>query len=95
MSNPFTARWTDKCSNLCLGHWEIFYLGQRLELSAEQRGHSLTKGICEDAWMMESGEWLNELFSKYGISADEAHMRWFYRAINAQDWRCGSFHDLL
>ncbi|HLD09423.1 MAG TPA: hemerythrin domain-containing protein, partial [Methylophilaceae bacterium] len=31
-SNPFLARWTAKGSNLCLGHWEISYLGSPLQL---------------------------------------------------------------
>lgn len=95
MSNPFTAFWIDDDSNLNKGHWEIFYLGQWLELSEKQKGQSLAEDICEDAWLIENEGWLNELFSKYGISADETHRQWFYRAVNAHDWRCGSFHDYL
>jgi len=32
MSNPFTARWTAKGNNLCLGHWEVTYQGRPLEI---------------------------------------------------------------
>lgn len=95
MSNPFTALWTDKDSEPNIGHWEIFYLGQWLILSEEKRGHGLAEEIFEDEWMTENGEWLNELFSKYGIPVDKMHMHWLYQAINTHDWRCGSFYDLL
>ena len=104
--NPFTARWTAKGSNICLGHWEISYLGQLLELDAEHREHDMgtyaiysfiypdddmyAEGLPEDAWIVENLDWLASLFIKHDIPADESHFRLFYRAVNKQDWRCGS-----
>ena len=46
-----------------------------------------TKSLC---WTLGDVDWLSELFVAYDIRIDEAHMRWFYRAVNARDWRCGS-----
>jgi hypothetical protein len=106
MQNPFTALWTAKGSNLCLGHWEITYLGQSLQLAADKRGQDMgthgiysyiypddddfAEGIPEDAWIAENAAWLNELFVNHAIPVDEAHLRWFYQAVNGHDWRCGS-----
>lgn len=106
MSNPFTARWTAKGNNLCLGHWEIFHLGQQLELEAKRRQSDMgtyaiysyiypdddiyAEGLPEDAWVIENKAWLISVFSKYNIPTDEKHLRWFYQAVNAHDWRCGS-----
>lgn len=106
MSNPFTARWTAKGSNLCLGHWEITYYEQQIELADEQRVHDMgtygiysyiypddedfAEGVHEEAWVAKNNKWLTELFNKYGIPVDESHMHWFYQAVNMNDWRCGS-----
>lgn len=106
MPNPFSARWTAKGNNLCLGRWEIHYLERPLELDAERReqdmgtfgifsyifpdDEDLAEGLREDEWILKNAGWLVEFFSSHGIPVDEAHMRWFYQAVNAQDWRCGS-----
>lgn len=104
--NPFSARWSAKGNNLCLGAWEIDYRGRRLTIDA-QRGENdmgtfgifsyifpddedLAEGLREDEWIAENAGWLGELFTAHGIPADEEQRRWFYRAVNAQDWRCGS-----
>lgn len=104
--NPFIARWTSTGNNLCLGHWEIHHLGQLLRLeaarSAEDMGtHGIfsyifpddedwAEGLPEDEWILENAGWLAELFAVHDIPTDEAHLRWFYQAVNPHDWRCGS-----
>lgn len=104
--NPFTAHWSAQGNNLCLGHWEIFHQAQLLELDEVRRVEDLgthgiysyifpddedyAEGYHEDEWIEKNKEWLTPLFTKYQIPADEAHMRWFYQAVNPQDWRCGS-----
>ncbi|MFZ5512587.1 MAG: hypothetical protein ACOZCP_21310 [Pseudomonadota bacterium] len=106
MQNPFHARWTAKGNNLCLGHWEIDYRGRPLVLDAERREKDmgtrgnfsfldpddpdLVEGLPEDDWILENLRWLADLFVDHGIPIDEAHMRWFYQAVNAEDWRCAS-----
>ena len=106
MSNPFTARWTAKGNNLCLGHWEISYQGKPLALDSSQRDNDMatrgiynfmdpddpefTDGLGEDDWLLANMEWVAELFAGHAIPLDEQHMRWLYQAINASDWRCGS-----
>jgi hypothetical protein len=106
MSNPFTACWTSKGNNLCLGQWEIHYLGQLLILDAERREKDMgtfgifsyiypddedfAEGLSEDDWILEHADWLGDLFAAHNIPVDEAHMRWFYQAANPHDWRCGS-----
>lgn len=106
MSNPFEAQWTVKGSNLCLGQWQISYMGKRLELSAERKKNDMgtyaiysyiypdddcyAEGSPEEAWISENRDWLTELFIQHGIPTDDAHFRWYYQAVNQQDWRCGS-----
>jgi hypothetical protein len=106
MSNPFFARWTAKGSNLCLGHWEISHLGKPLDLRPEVKGNDMStygiysyiypddeifaEGDHEDDWIAANNEWLSSLFAAHGIPPDDMHFRWFYKAVNAQDWRCGS-----
>lgn len=105
-SNPFTARWTATGSNLCVGHWEIAYLGRPLDIGAERRDADMgtwniysfifpdddafAEGLHEDEWIVANMDWLAGLFVANDIPADEAHFRWFYRAVNKSDWRCGS-----
>lgn len=105
-ANPFTARWTATGNNLCLGEWEIHYQGRPLQLDADRRDKDMgtfgifsyifpddedfAEGLDEDDWVRANAGWLGELFAANGIPADEAHMRWFYQAVNRQDWRCGS-----
>lgn len=106
MINPFTARWTITGNNLCLGHWEIRYLGRPIELDPGPHENDmgsfgiysyifpddedLAEGLPEDDWILENAEWLADLFAAHDIPIDEEHMRWFYQAINPHDWRCGS-----
>ncbi len=106
MSNPFSANWTAKGNNLCNGHWEIHYQGKLLALSPERRDEDMgtygifsyifpddedfAEGLPEDRWIEENVTWLAEMFISNGVPCDEAHMRWFYQAVNPHDWRCGS-----
>lgn len=106
MSNPFTAKWSATGNNLCLGQWEIHYLGRPVVLDAERRDKDMgtygifsyiypddeefAEGLAEDDWILENAEWLADLFAAHDIPIDEAHMRWFYQAVNPRDWRCGS-----
>lgn len=106
MPNPFSARWTITGNNICLGHWEIEYLGRPLSLDAGRREKDMgtygiysfifpddeefAEGLREDDWILENIGWLSDLFAAHDIPIDEAHMRWFFQAINAADWRCGS-----
>jgi len=106
MANPFTARWNITGNNLCLGKWEIQYLGQLLKLDAARRENDmgtfgifsyiypddeeLAEGLLEDEWLPVNAGWLSILFAAHGIPVDEEHMRWFYQAVNPHDWRCGS-----
>jgi hypothetical protein len=106
MPNPFTARWSVQGSSLCLGHWEIFYLGQQLEIDPKRKENDMgtyaiysfifpdddtyAEGLPEDEWVNKNQEWLTGLFTTYNIPRDETHFRLFYKAINSQDWRCGS-----
>jgi hypothetical protein len=106
MINPFTARWTITGNNLCLGQWEIRYLGRPIELDPGPRENDmgsfgiysyifpddedLAEGLPEDDWILENAEWLADFFAAHDIPVDEEHMRWFYQAINPHDWRCGS-----
>ncbi len=105
-SNPFLARWTAKGSNLCLGHWEISYLGSPLQLKPKIKQNDMgtyaiycffdpddemfAEGSREDDWIIENAGWLAELFGQHDIPISEGSMRAFYRAVNLQDWRCGS-----
>lgn len=104
--NPFSARWTAKGHNICLGHWEISYAGQPLPLDAARRQEDMGtygnfnflfpddedffEGLNEDDWILKNVDWLADLFADHDIPIDEEHMRAFYRAVNRQDWRCGS-----
>jgi hypothetical protein len=104
--NPFAARWTQTGNNLCLGHWDITYEGRPLDVkpphSEDDMGTygifsyifpddpELAEGLDEDDWILENIIWVSDLFGRHDIPIDEAHMRWFYRAVNANDWRCGS-----
>ncbi len=104
--NPFAARWTARGNNLCLGHWEISYCGQPLQLAPGRRQNDMgtygiysyiypdddvfAEGQAEDAWIINHADWLTTLLAQHGIPADEEHLRAFYRAVNVQDWRCGS-----
>lgn len=106
MQNPFTARWTAEGNTLCLGHWDITYLGlpvslplEKLEKDMGTRGiycfmdpddELFLEGLDEDEWIVENMDWLSDLFIKYDIPLEEDCFRFFYRAVNKDDWRCGS-----
>ena len=106
MTNPFSAKWTAKGNNLCLGHWEIRYRDQLLALEAARRDNDMgthgifsyiypddeefAEGLPESDWIIENVPWLADVFARHDIPFDEAHLRWFYQAVNAHDWRCGS-----
>lgn len=106
MTNKFSALWTAKGNNLCLGHWEIAYSGKPLALPAKRRQDDMgtyniysyidpddeefAEGLQEDAWIIANAGWLAEVFLAHDIPFDEQHLSDFYRAVNAQDWRCGS-----
>lgn len=106
MSNPFSARWSATGSNLCTGHWEIFYNGQPLTLEASWRESDMgtygiyshifpddedfAEGLQEDAWILANIDWVSQLFAAHDIPIDEQHLRWLFQAINPHDWRCGS-----
>lgn len=105
-ASPFLARWTAKGHTLCLGRWEITYQGMPIELPEERKNDDMgtwgiysfiydddpdfAEGLEEDAWIVENAEWLAECFLLNDIPIDEQHMRWFYQAVNQDDWRCGS-----
>lgn len=106
MQNPFHANWTAKGNTLCLGHWEIDYLGHRLNLPDNRLEKDMgTKGIYnfmdpddelflegldEDDWIVENIDWLSDVFISAHIPIEEAYFRAFYQAVNKEDWRCGS-----
>ena len=46
--------------------------------------------IIEDDWIIANADWLAEVFVNHNIVVTEENMRWFYQAIDEQDWRCGS-----
>ncbi|MDF2177413.1 hypothetical protein P2G88_04030 [Aliiglaciecola sp. CAU 1673] len=104
--NPFSARWSAKGHTLCLGHWIIHYRGAVLVLPDKQAENDMDtfgnfsflfpdddaylEGTEEDDWIVENLEWMLPLFETHGIPLDESHLRWFYQAVNAADWRCAS-----
>jgi len=106
MHNPFAAKWTATGSNLCVGHWEISYLGQPLAIDAEHSEQDMgtyaiysfiypdddifAEGLPEDEWIVANLDWLSDLFLKHSIPTDEVHFRFFYQSVNKSDWRCGS-----
>lgn len=105
-SNPFKATWSAQGHTLCLGHWVITFHGEVLELPAVQaENHMDTRGIFSwlypddeeftegmelAEWLEHQADWLMPLFARYDIPFDEQHVEWFYLAVNASDWRCGS-----
>lgn len=104
--NPFTARWTAKGHTLCLGHWEIRYRSTLLELPPGicenpmdtfgifsflfPDDEDYCEGLREPEWLEKHSNWLMDLFETYKIPFDSEHVSWFYHAVNAEDWRCGS-----
>lgn len=106
MENPFDAHWSSKGNTLCLGHWEITYQGNPITLPEEKREHDMgtrgiynfidpedelyLEGLDENDWILENIEWLTDVFIQEDIPIEEQNMRFFYQAVNKDDWRCGS-----
>lgn len=106
MPNPFSASWTAQGHNICLGRWELRFNGAELPLPPERQTEDMgtrrnfsylypddddfIEGLDEDDWILANVDWLAALFAEHDIPVDEDHMRWFYRAVNEADWRCGS-----
>ncbi|MDO8925331.1 MAG: hypothetical protein Q7U94_00310 [Sideroxyarcus sp.] len=105
-ANPFSAKWTATGNKLCLGKWEISHLGKPLKLDTARAEEDMgtyaiysfiypdddifAEGLKEEEWIIENLDWLTQIFLAHDIPTDEAHFRFFYRAVNRQDWRCGS-----
>lgn len=106
MSNPFHAQWSRSGNMLCHGHWVITYQGREVILPLKRQEEDMgtfgiyyfvdpddpdfAEGLEEDDWIIANVDWLLDCFTDNGIPYDEEHLRWFYRAANARDWRCGS-----
>lgn len=106
MGNPFKARWTSVGNTLCLGHWEITYQGSLLAIPEEKLEKDMgtfgiynfmdpddplyAEGEEEDQWIVSNIDWLADFFDTQNIPIDEENFRYFYQAVNAEDWRCGS-----
>ena len=104
--NPFNASWSSKGNTLCLGHWDITYLGLPVVLPLERRDKDMginniynfmdpedelyREGLIEDDWILENIDWLSDVFIEHNIPLEEETMRAFYQAVNKEDWRCGS-----
>ena len=106
MSNPFTVAWSRKQQVMCLGHWIIHYNCRELTLPKDRQDKDIgTKGIYnymdpddelylegldEDDWIVENIEWLSDWFIEQDVPLEEEIIRYFYQAVNKEDWRCGS-----
>ena len=102
--NPFNASWSSKGNTLCLGHWDITYLGLPVALPIERRDKDMgtnniynfmdpedelyREGLMEDDWIVENIDWLSDVFIEHNIPLEEETMRAFYQAVNKEDWRC-------
>lgn len=106
MTNPFSAKWSSEGHTLCLGHWQITYLGNNLTLPDKQassemktRGNfswmfpdddEFIEGLTLEEWVEENIDWLVEVFELHGIPTEPEYIEYFYNAVNAQDWSCNS-----
>lgn len=104
--NPFVANWSAKGHTLCLGHWTITYQGLPLTLQSKQADNYMgtfgifswlnpddedyAEGLPEHLWIDKNADWLLEVFELHHIAFDEENIHWFYQAVSAEDWRCGS-----
>ncbi len=106
MENPFTAEWTAKGHLLCLGHWDIRFNDTALPIPKDRLDKDMgtqniynymdpedelyREGLDEDDWIVENIEWLTDVFIEADVPLDEEYFRFFYQAVNKEDWRCGS-----
>ncbi len=106
MNNPFTATWSRNGNLLCHGHWIISFQTKDFLLpQAYQEKHLGTLGIYsiidpedelykegldEDDWILENVDWLADCFENNQVPIEEHYFRFFYQAVNPQDWRCTS-----
>ncbi len=104
--NPFQTHWSQHGHNICLGHWDINYQGEPIQLPAEKQQQEMgtfgiysylypddpdfAEGFEEQEWILQNLEWLIPMFEEHQLPVDEQHLSWFYQSINHQDWRCGS-----
>lgn len=104
--NPFSARWSRGGNLLCHGHWIISWHEKPLELPESRRekdmgtwaiysiidpdDETFAQGLAEDEWIIENVEWLTDLFFDCDIPLETENYRFFYQAVNRQDWRCTS-----
>ena len=81
--NPFNASWSSKGNTLCLGHWDITYLGLPVVLPLERRDKDMgtnniynfmdpedelyREGLMEDDWIVENIDWLSDVFIEHNI----------------------------
>ena len=109
--NPFNASWSSKGNTLCLGHWDITYLGLPVVLPIERQDKDMgtnniynfmdpedelyREGLMEDDWIVENIDWLSDVFIEHNIPLDEETMLAFYQAVNKEDWRYGSVVDVF
>lgn len=105
-ANPFKARWSAQGHTLCLGHWEITYLGLPIvlpqpyvEKDMGTRGNfsylfedddDFIEGEPFETWLDINIDWLLDVFEQHNIPTEAEYFEFFYQAVNAQDWRCSS-----
>ncbi|AWH88252.1 hypothetical protein [Limnobaculum parvum] len=105
-TNPFIARWGRSGNLLCHGEWHITYFDRPFILPENRRDKDMgtygiyyiidpendmfAEGRDEDDWILENIDWLADCLVDNGLPIDETHIRFFYQAVNPQDWRCGS-----
>ena len=51
--NPFNASWSSKGNTLCLGHWDITYLGLPVVLPIERRDKDMEQIIFIILWILK------------------------------------------
>lgn len=104
--NPFQAKWSRSGNLLCHGHWIISWQGAPVELPGtrgekdlgtwgiysiiDPEDETFAHGLEEDEWIIDNVDWLTDLFFDYGIALEEKNYRYFYQAVNKEDWRCTS-----
>lgn len=106
MDNPFQANWSSQGHTLCLGHWQITYLGLPVTLPQKYAEKDMNtrdnfsfmfpdedefiEGIAFPEWLEANVDWLLAVFEKHNIPSDPEHFELFYMAVNQNDWRCSS-----